>query len=99
MSLQCLLRIRNQHLALKISAREFQRGRTLTNDNVGLGSRLLHELGIVEAAKDKLGVGVLGLDGLGLLLVADQEGEVEVRVRLRDVSVRGASDVAFASYQ
>ena len=73
------------------------RGPRLTDDNVRLGSSLLHKLSIIKCTVDELGLGVFLLDRLGFLFAPDEEGELPVRVRVCDDRVGVATDVACTS--
>jgi hypothetical protein len=65
-----------------------------THDDVGLSSRLLHKVCVVQSTVDELGIRVSLFDRLSTLFVPDEEGEVPVWVRLCDIRVGSATDVA-----
>lgn len=66
----------------------------LTNDNVGLGSRLLDDYRVVEGAVDELDVRVPCRKGLATLLVADEQCEVVFWMSVIHLGEDGATDKA-----
>lgn len=67
----------------------------LANHNVRLGSSLLDHGSIVEVAVHELGVGVLVLNDLGSVLIADEQSVLAVWVCLLDSEENIATDVAW----
>jgi hypothetical protein len=63
-------------------------------NNVGVGSLLSKELSVVKCAIDEAGLGVLGGDLGTLVAVADQSGDLKVRVGVCNGIEGIASNVA-----